>query len=288
MERLVKRLSSDNVDFIIHVDKKTNPRVFKHLAEVFSEYPNVHFSKRTRVEYTAYGHLKATLFAIDVILMRGIQPDYVFLLTGQDYPIKSNLDIQNFLSDNKGKAFINFTTIPNNDEKMWLNRIAYYHINLGRWHLVFPKEDMWATPKINQAWNKIINLFPIKLKRNVPGGFTPYFGGAYWCLPFECVQYVINFERKNDYRYLRFFRSTRYSMESYFQTILANSPWINQMVNNDLHYIDWSNHKNHPEILTVDDFLKLMDSPKLFARKFDVTVNQDVLDMIDNQISRSK
>ena len=48
--------------------------------------------------------------------------------------------------------------------------------------------------------------------------------------------------------------------------------------------IDFSSHKAHPAILTMKDYDRLMSSSDLFARKFDMTVDGEVLDRIDKVI----
>ena len=73
--------------------------------------------------------------------------------------------------------------------------------------------------------------------------------------------------------------------EIFFQTILLNSPFQRMAVNDNLRYIEWPNpDSGSPVILCKGDFGKLISSPKLFARKFDVTVDADVLDLIDQEI----
>jgi hypothetical protein len=66
--------------------------------------------------------------------------------------------------------------------------------------------------------------------------------------------------------------------------MLMNSPYKNEIINNNLRYIDFSSKKANPKVLTVDDFPKFTGSGKLFARKFDQNVDNAVLDMIDETI----
>lgn len=59
----------------------------------------------------------------------------------------------------------------------------------------------------------------------------------------------------------------------------------NCIVNDDLKYIDWENpNPTPPAILGKSDFHRLVNSPKLFARKFDITRDAEILDLIDQQI----
>ena len=76
----------------------------------------------------------------------------------------------------------------------------------------------------------------------------------------------------------------------FFQKILCNSNDENiliKLVNDDLRFIDWS-HKDqnlrHSETLTMNHFDVIKNSPKLIARKFDPTIYNKILYMIDEKI----
>ena len=56
------------------------------------------------------------------------------------------------------------------------------------------------------------------------------------------------------------------------------------VLNDNLRYIDWSKKGVPlPTILTVEDADNLLNSSKLFARKFDIESNEAILDLIDSQ-----
>ena len=70
-----------------------------------------------------------------------------------------------------------------------------------------------------------------------------------------------------------------------FQTIIMNSPFKDKVVNDNLRYIVWpSAFDSSPINVVKSDFPKLKTSPQLFARKFDMTMDCEVMDMIDQQI----
>jgi hypothetical protein len=52
------------------------------------------------------------------------------------------------------------------------------------------------------------------------------------------------------------------------------------MVNDNLRYIVWSISR-HPAILHVPDLEKLAQTHCLFARKFDISIDPDILDRMD-------
>jgi len=105
--RLVSRLNTDDTTFIIHIDKKTIPEVFREISLSLEDYPNVYFTKKRHKIY--YGHISLvyeTLECLRELYKRHILFDYVICLSGQHYPIKSNEQIQHFLQKNNGLSFI--------------------------------------------------------------------------------------------------------------------------------------------------------------------------------------
>ena len=55
--------------------------------------------------------------------------------------------------------------------------------------------------------------------------------------------------------------------ELFVQTIAMNSPYRQNIANDSLRYIDWEH--GSPYTFTAEDYSLLMNSDKLFARKFD-------------------
>lgn len=65
--------------------------------------------------------------------------------------------------------------------------------------------------------------------------------------------------------------------ESFFQTLVMNSPYKDKRVDY-LHYVDWSEDKSSPKILTMKDIEKLKHSGKLMARKFDIALDGKIVE----------
>ena len=66
-------------------------------------------------------------------------------------------------------------------------------------------------------------------------------------------------------------------------TALLNSPLRDQVANETLHYIEWPGG-SHPRTFTTADFDRIAASGKLFARKFDVARDAEILDRIDREL----
>jgi hypothetical protein len=67
----------------------------------------------------------------------------------------------------------------------------------------------------------------------------------------------------------------------FFQTMVMNNN-INQpenIINNNLRYVDWNSQSGHPRTLDETDLDKLTNTDAYFARKFDE--DSEVLNLID-------
>jgi hypothetical protein len=269
--RLVHRLNADATSFFVHVDKKTDERIYRDMVDGLGGLRNVRFVRRHRCEWGGYGHVAATLEGIAEIVRTGTRFDYALLLTGQDYPIKSNEQIAGFLQTHKDKLFLEYFPLP---ADVWVNRgiaggmdrIEAWHWRIGKRHVRFPPGHR------------------LPIKRRFPKAFRPFGGSSYWCLPRDCIRYIYELTSR-DRTFTRFFRYVDVPDEIVFQTIVLNSPFREMAVNDNLRYIDWKDaDAGSPAILRKSDFGKLMSSPKLFARKFDIRVDAEVLNLIDQKI----
>ena len=277
--RLVRRLNTDGTTFLIHVDRTASSGIYQRIAGPLSEYANVSFlSNRYVIRKAQFGHVRAPLEAFRLIGERGLDYDYAVLLTGQDYPIKSNHEIQKALRERKGQSLIRYWST---DSPEFQNRIIYWHFFIGGLQLAFPKADMFPRRMLNRPWNVLAKMMPFR--RRFPQGFTPFYGSAYWCLERESVEYIDEFARHHA-GFVRFFRRVKYSSEAFFQTVLVNSPLKGRLVNDHLRFIDWSRPELGPAVLGMNDFERFMGTDRLFARKFDTTVDARVLDAIDERI----
>lgn len=264
LERLVKKLLHKDADIYIHIDKKTNLQPFLPLKAL----PNVYFiKKRFRIYWGGYSMVDATLAGFDVIAHSGKQYHYVNLLSGQDYPLQSTENIHHFLKLNTGKAFMEYLVVD--DE--WQEAAP----RLYKYHLAYYRFPGW---NFFQRW---INHFT-KL-RTVPQNMVAVGRSQWFTITGEHMLYILQFLQENP-SVSRFFKLTWGADEFIFQTILYNSPYQKDMVNNNLRFIDWSGGGVSPKTFTIADADVLLASDKLYARKFSPAAKDPLLQRIDQQL----
>ncbi|MEH2260916.1 beta-1,6-N-acetylglucosaminyltransferase [Nostoc sp.] len=283
LAHLISKLNTDDIFFFIHIDKKTDMTIYNQIFNQFKELTNVFFIKRYNSVWGTVNIVKATLEGINLIVETGLEFDYIILLSGQDYLIKSNAYIKTFLQANQGKEFIEYFSLP---DSRWggggLRRIEYWHIRWNNKCFSIPEKQEFKSPIASFLYSLLI--LPFLKKRKLPEGFAIYGGSQFWCLTGECIKWINIFVKKNP-KFVKRFNYTFCADEIFFHTLILNSPFKDKVVNDNLRYIDWSNiNPYHPKTLDKNEFEKIRQSEKLFARKFDASKDSDILDMIDQRI----
>jgi hypothetical protein len=113
--RLVNKLNTGKTHFLIHIDKKTHKEIYLEIVRVLSKYSNVLFLKKHDCYWGNYGHVLASIKGIRAIFKLNINCQYIKLLTGQDYPIKPNIKIQDFFTKANNNSFLNFFPLPHDE-----------------------------------------------------------------------------------------------------------------------------------------------------------------------------
>lgn len=264
LETLVKRLIYADDLVFIHIDKKSDASQFEYIGRL----PNVFFVKdRVKVAWGAYSIVEATLNGFREILAANVKVDVVNLMSGCDYPLQTPETIHRFLQDNAGKIFMEYEHMRTNWQEA-LSRVERYHLT---------NYNFKGRYLLQGIMNKLLP------KRRMPNGMIPVGRSQWFTAPTDCVKYIVDYIDRNK-NFKRFIEHTWAPDEFAFQTLLFNSHFREQMVNDNLRYIDWSERKASPKTFTIDDKDALLSSDKLFARKFDLTNHADVIQAVDNKL----
>ena len=264
LQRLINRLKHPDAYVFIHIDGKANIGEFALLAKTENVFL---VEQRARVRWGAYSIVQATLNGFKAILDSGVSFNRINLLSGSDYPLANPEKIHLFFAENTVQNFMEFQDV----KSVWkeaIPRITEYHLN----NYSFPGKYMV------QKWMN--RLLPV---RKMPAGLTPVGRSQWMSLTFESMRYLLLYLAENP-KVSRFFKLTWAPDEMIFQTILYNSRFRESLVNDNLRYIDWSAAEPSPKLLVADDLDHLLKSGKLFARKFDMDKNPEILDLLDEKI----
>lgn len=253
---------SKDVNIYIHFDTKS-----KNLLPQIINRKNVFVYSEYSVNWGSFNHLRSILFLCDQALKKE-ENKYFHLISGEDYPCCP--DYRTFQeSINYNINYIEYFQMP---YKNWsydggLDRINKYHLNdvLN----IKNRKDFDIMLKFSEAqYSDNISSrksFQDEFRLDLYGGST------WWSLNRDALEYILRFTKENK-SFLYRFRYTFCSEEIYFQTILLNSKLKESIKNNNLRYIDWTsrNKGTVPSYLEENDFIKMVTSNKIFARKLEI------------------
>ncbi len=292
INRLIKALDyargEDGVDFYIHVDKKSN------IQPAIITGNNIFFiadNDRINVQWGQISQVDATLSLLKAAARSGRAHDYFWFMSGQDYPIKSNAGIFDFLKKHSGKNFMRGFGPENPIYKRFLkrNEIAYppwmMHGSLlskvmRRLYSLVTGGERHTFGVFKKEQTPLVKLSTVR----GAGEAAFYFGSAWFTLTAPCVKFILDYLEKDD-SYYEFFKNVVIPDESFFLTLVFNGPFRKELAS-ELCYVDWSEHKRNPKIFTEKDYGALVVSSCLVARKFDPSVDAGILDKLDEWTGR--
>ena len=267
LRRLAERLSHHSSDIYIHVDKKTSITGFKNLSDLNQVFL---LKNRTDCNWGGNSLLMGILKALNEVIDSGNNYDFINLISAQDYPLISSEEMHNYLSKKVGTNFLSFE--ESKDSEWWKKAVQRYE----KYHLTD------YSFKGKYLVQKFLNTF--LPKRKFPIEIDLYGGSksTWWTITGECAKYVIEalLSNKKLNSFLKFSWGTD---EFAIPTIVMNSPFKANTVNENLRYIDWSEGNAHPKLLGLGDFEKIKSSEMLFGRKFDIDFDEIILDKIDQE-----
>lgn len=263
---LLKALKHPQVDVFIHVDSKN-----ENIREDIEKNDGVYLLPKkdcVDVQWAQFSQVKATLNLLNAAISRGGYSHY-FLISGQDFPIKSIGEIVKFLSERKDENFIDCALIKRFEKR---NDIYFPRMVIGRriWQKILKGILVYSTG----GWNQTFSI----IKRLKPANVQYYFGSQWWCLNDAMVKWIYNF-LENYPEYIKLFKHSLCPDECFFQTLVMNSPFANT-TKPYLHYIKWEKGKSSPKTLTTIDYEELKKTEKLIARRFDINVDAEIIERL--------
>ena len=297
LKRLVERLQESWTKFYIHIDKNTDINRFKFELKASDNVIYLNESSRYPGIWGDIGIVQATLKAMRIAVNQN-RKGYCVLITGQDYPLRSNHTILDFFQKNDGKNYLSIVQRPDSWNKHYLDRIKKYKINKSsqRGHFlqlssIFEKEfyDFRTPGKLNYLrktgqMKLILNIFK---RRKFPNYIKPYGGGVYFAITSGIVQEILKYHDNNP-DFLEWNKYTLCADEVFFHSIIMKIKEKKDFrIKRSLTYVNWERPTGPlPVTFEKEDFKELETASKefLWARKFDINTDESILDRIDNQL----
>ena len=304
MARMIRRLSDGpETRFYIHVDKTFDMEPFVKACEGL---PDVFFltgDDRVHSYWGDYGTAQAALNAMRRIVRDG-RKGFVFLLSGQDYPVRSNAEIDAFLEKNRDCDFSPHFSLPS--ETRWAqtrggrNRLEYYHVSLHRPGRAVQSVEICPrdfSPGNLKKFLYVIRFRPDRifrlpgmlfLRRKKPDCLQYYGGETWWVMRTSTAAEILEFLDRHP-EVPAYFREVNIPEEIMFASLLKTLPGSRGAVrDSSLRLICWDRKdSSSPRLFTMEHQAQLEAAMRqedvLFARKFDETQDSAVLDWLDRK-----
>jgi hypothetical protein len=261
-KRLFKAIYDTKNQYLVHVDKSSGPALDMDIRAFLSNYDNAAVLEGKKALWGGYSLVDAALRGMTELLEMDDRWEYFINLSGQDFPLKSQKQVMDFLAENRGREFIKIA-----DQKLTrpdtMARVADYVVELDD----RVSEGMFSRPFLQQA--------------------TPYIGNQWMIVSRRFCEFVSHDSRAD--RYKAFYRNTFIADEGFFQTVMMNTGLHDRIINDDLREIDWvpdGTIKLRPRTFAIGDAAMLAASPALFARKFDETVDKEIFEVLESYLRR--
>lgn len=252
--RLAQLLLNSGGVVSIHYDNRAaNEDVIKIRGELAKYGDKIVWAQRTNVGWGTWSIVQATLNALEALDRSQHKIDYVHLMSGSDYPIKSLKCFEKFIADNFGDEFLECTDMASESwVKGGLSHERYQYRHFFNWktqRLLFDNSF---------AFQRRFNI-----KREFPKSIRPYMGSQWWTLTWNAIQVVLASGR--DKKLVSFFRSVWIPDEMFVQSIVASNGFkISPYLNLTLYQF---NDKGNPLVYYNDHTNYLLEQPFFFARK---------------------
>ncbi|KAG9263843.1 xylosyltransferase 1-like [Astyanax mexicanus] len=273
VQRLFKAIYHTSHFYYIHVDQRSN-FLHRQMIALSNQYPNVRVTPwRMSTIWGGASLLSMYLQSMrDLLAMPEWPWDFFINLSAADYPIRTNDQLVAFLSKYRDMNFIKSHGRDNARfiRKQGLDRL-FFECDTHMWRLG---------------------------DRKIPEGISVDGGSDWFLLNRAFVEYVINSQDDLVTSMKRFYAYTLLPAESFFHTVLENSPHCESMVDNNLritnwnrklgckcqykHIVDWCGCS--PNDFKPSDLPRFQQTtrPTFFARKFEASVNQEIVNQLDS------
>jgi len=259
--QLLAKLQHPQVRVFVHIDKKSQP-LYEKLATI---QPSINLiQNRVDVKWAHITQLQAYFASYKEIVAAGHSFDHFLVISGQDYPVVSMAEMVNYLSKQTNKSFLSYVPLS---KEGWAGARKRY-----RYHYYIRMEKLWRGLMMLTG-----------IRREFPFGLKP-FGGSQWInLCRKHMDYIIDFCDKH-VSLMNFMTTVRFPEEMLLQTLLLNSEYKNDCINDDLRFIKWIHGKSNPEILKAEYFDEIKDGGiKFFARKMEKQQSASLLVLLNEQ-----
>lgn len=300
VHRLVRALSHPEIDIFIHIDQKCT----ENYQITRSDSGNIFFVEKRISGYLDDRSLIDITISM-ITLAKNVEEKtcghykYFMLFSGQDYPIRDVSFIVKSLNESYPTPFIDCNGGGKSNpvirskfgKRKAILKMRFYATHKLKWFpRFFIRSGIWLVTKLLFALH--LSDYYYFERHNI----ELHCGSAWWILPDVIIDYILN---EMDQPYVDRLLTTDTPEETFFQILARRSPL------RDLVRVKEQNEKQasktwayfhdvdkpmvkHPYTFTKNEYRKLIESDYWFGRKFDINVDSEIMDMLDQHIIESR
>ena len=223
-------------------------------------------------------------------LSEGIDPDWIAVVSGQDYPLRPLRDFQRHLAESPHHALLgdlwelDLSVEPPPPEREFYLRYRYRHYAPPRPVAAVLARALGRRAYLRELPKGLGLRLGLKPRRHPFGPDLRCHVCSDWLtLERRAVRAVLDFTRANPH-VMEHYRRTIIPSESLFATALANDPRIS--IGRATRVLGFEDRAPHPRTFGTGDLEHLLASGMHFARKFDDGIDARVLDLLDEARTR--
>lgn len=278
LEKLIEGLDNPNHDIFIHIDKKNKNFDFNRYNHI-AKFSNVFFlKKRIEVRWGGFEQVEVELLLLKEAI-KTAKYSYFHLLSGQDLPIKNSKYIFNTF-DKDDKIYVDYEVINPVDTR---TKKIYRRASVKRILLKYRQNNtLFSKLMINiDRMNMLFQEYLLRRNFLKSKGITLLYGSQWFSIPKYSAEYLIDNEEKiRDY-----FKDSYIPDELFLQTVLFEK-FEKKFASNNKRLINFKSEGKslHPYVWRNEDYTEIINSDRLFARKFDERIDSEIIDRVSKYI----
>nr|WP_314559585.1 beta-1,6-N-acetylglucosaminyltransferase [uncultured Capnocytophaga sp.] len=293
LARMVNALNDGQAKFFIHIDANAAIEPFEALLEGGDI---VLLKERERCVWGDFSIVRATIRLMEEAAQLGSKGFFI-LMSGQDYPIVDAQSLNVYLQEHQDTNFIDYLPLEEKwRAKMVKDKVEHYHIlhsaRRGDSNCYAPFYHSSLFQKGRTLWHLLKGRLSVgnfkrlcRLPKREPLFAQQYAGSQFWAFCESTFYEVLGYIRAHSRELELYYEYTSSSDEVFFHTILLNME--HGAIKPSLTYVNWERKGVPlPVLFKREDFGELrLQKGKFFARKFDVDVDEGILDELDKVLN---
>lgn len=280
LARSLKILEAPNHYFFINIDGNQNFDPFLSALRGIGNVLLLNDSERIKVTWGGVSQIICELLLLQKAYTHPATMEYFHMISGSDFPCKSNQEIDGIFEKANGRSFMKFDKeeeVKEWKKKKYPSRYRYYF---------FADKEYSPCRAVNLLSKPLSrvqsNFYTRPAIKGVRGGWNWFSWNR------NVVAYVLDYMKSHP-EYLKRFYYTRACDEIIFHTLLwSKRRELNIETQDALRYIEW-HPKRHsdslPLILEESEFDDIIHSNAIFCRKVDPVKSSKLLDLLEQAIS---